>query len=433
MTLDGVTSDSSADQTISPELVLGKLADILIGKVALEVNRKLNAGEDVEAVLNFVYDSLGLIIPYDRIGVCLEEGGQLILTWMSRKYVGKHLRVGYSIPIKNTGLKKMFETGMPRIINDLPAYAQDHQDSESLRLSVEEGIRSSLSCPLITEGRLIGMVIFASCKLNTYNAAHIETFLEISEQVSAIVAIGRLRELHRGNGKSSTISMILHDLRAPLGIIQGNLELLLEEDWFQGLDCDDKRVFSTLLRNTLYMEDLIKQLADVEQIRQHKFSIDMEEVTLADFIREMAENGQALAKKKEIKFALQIESALPEKAAFDPLRMHQVLENLFSNAVKFSDRHSTITFSVRSEGNRLLFSVADQGIGIPESELPKLFREFGKTCVVPTEGEASTGLGLSIAKRIVDLHCGQMSVSSKVAQGSTFSFWIPTSREAVTH
>ncbi|HVK62650.1 MAG TPA: GAF domain-containing protein, partial [Bdellovibrionales bacterium] len=106
---------------------------------------------------------------------------------------------------------------------------------------MKEGIRSSLTCPLITEGRPIGMVIFASCKLHTYNEAHIETFLDIAEQLSAIVAIGRLRELHRGNGKSSTINMILHDLRAPLGIIQDNLELLLEEDWFQGLDCDDKR------------------------------------------------------------------------------------------------------------------------------------------------------------------------------------------------
>ena len=74
-----------------------------------------------------------------------------------------------------------------------------------------------------------------------------------------------------------------------------------------------------------------------------------------------------------------------------------------------------------------MFSVCDEGLGIPQSEISKLFHEFGKTSVRPTEGETSTGLGLAIAKRIVEQHQGEISVSSEVGKGSTFSFWIPLS------
>jgi signal transduction histidine kinase len=103
-----------------------------------------------------------------------------------------------------------------------------------------------------------------------------------------------------------------------------------------------------------------------------------------------------------------------------------VLENLFSNAVKYSRRGSEARFSFRREPDRLVFSVTDTGLGIPAEEIPKLFQEFGKTSVRPTEGEQSTGLGLAIAKRIVEQHKGQIMVESKPGPGSTFTFWIPS-------
>lgn len=98
---------------------------------------------------------------------------------------------------------------------------------------------------------------------------------------------------------------------------------------------------------------------------------------------------------------------------------------IFTNAIKFSKRGSSISFSVLSDLSRLTFTVSDQGQGIPIHELEKLFKEFGKTSTKPTERESSTGLGLAIAKKIVEQHGGEISAMSKPNEGSTFSFWLP--------
>ncbi len=103
----------------------------------------------------------------------------------------------------------------------------------------------------------------------------------------------------------------------------------------------------------------------------------------------------------------------------------QALENLVTNGIKFSHPLKEIVIGVNFESKRLNFSVSDQGQGIPKSELSNLFMEFGKTSVRPTGGEPSTGLGLAIVKRIVEAHGGEVSVTSTVGKGSTFSFWLP--------
>jgi signal transduction histidine kinase len=141
----------------------------------------------------------------------------------------------------------------------------------------------------------------------------------------------------------------------------------------------------------------------------------------------MGKYGKVLAQAKDISMIENFE-ALPQIASFDSDRVRRVLDNLFSNAVKFSHRGKRIVFSVRGGEGRLNFAVADQGLGIAENEISNLFREFGKTSTRPTEGENSTGLGLAIVQRIVNQHGGTVSVESRPQVGSTFSFWIPSNR-----
>ena len=109
----------------------------------------------------------------------------------------------------------------------------------------------------------------------------------------------------------------------------------------------------------------------------------------------------------------------------DRLKMHQVLNNLVSNAVKFSPRGSVVTVSVAREGAAVVVSVHDSGPGIPASEFEKLFKPFQQTTVRSAGGEASSGLGLSIVKPIVEKHGGRIWVESKVDVGSTFRVSLP--------
>ncbi len=102
-----------------------------------------------------------------------------------------------------------------------------------------------------------------------------------------------------------------------------------------------------------------------------------------------------------------------------------MLANLISNAIKFSHPETEITLSSAAGAGEIVISVADQGQGIPENELPLLFSDFGKTSAKPTAGERSTGLGLAIVKRIVEAHGGRVWAASRLAAGSTFSFSLP--------
>ncbi|MGZ3809367.1 MAG: sensor histidine kinase, partial [Bacteriovorax sp.] len=124
---------------------------------------------------------------------------------------------------------------------------------------------------------------------------------------------------------------------------------------------------------------------------------------------------------------LNVIGPLPKEARFDSIRIMQALENLIANAIKYSESSSKVTIDVivDEDRTRLSFFVKDQGPGIPETEMGKLFKEYGKTSVRPTAGESSHGLGLAIVKQVVAAHKGEVAVQSKVGVGSVFSFWIP--------
>lgn len=402
-------------------------------KLLREINRKLADGHDYSKILDFLFDSLDVFIPYDRISIALVEGEgtqrQVCSKWMKSKIHSSNIGPGYCAPLAGSSLETILETGSPRIINDLVQYGLDHPGSESTKLILKDGIRSSLTCPLRANIKFIGIVFFSSNNAQTYNGEHVETYLEIADELSLILAHSQLRR----NALSGVqnLRMILHDLRAPLGVIQGYLDLASEMDWFESLDVDAKKLFSILDRNSSYMLELLNELGELNRLSHQGEKIDLREVTLHGFVAELATRGRELAEKKDIGFAVLTTPGLPEKARLDMTKIRRVLDNLITNAVKYSARGTKIQLSIKRDHERLVFEVTDEGQGIPQSELPKLFREFGKTTVCPTEGEQSTGLGLAIAKKIVEQHGGEISIKSEVDKGSTFTFWLPLDEKAI--
>jgi signal transduction histidine kinase len=397
------------------------------GRLLAEINRKLSDGQDFMKLFDFLFGALDIIIPYDRIGIAVIEGEgnqrQLVTKWMTSKIPVSHIVAGYSAPLESSrSLLKILETGQPRIINDLVQYSHEHPDSESTKLILKDGIRSSLACPLRAGGKFIGVVFFSSQNVETYRDEHVQTYIEIAEELSLIIDHGRMRRNVLSSAQN--LAMVLHDLRAPLGVIQGFLDIASDADWYENLDSDARGVFSILQRNSKYMLELLNELSELSRLSAQG-AVDLREVTVREFIAELAMKGRELADKKEISFAITTSSGLPEKARMDSMKIRRVLDNLITNAVKFSARGTNVQLNIKREGARLVFEVRDEGQGIPESEISKLFREFGRTSVRPTEGERSTGLGLAIAKKIVEQHGGQISVKSEAGKGSTFAFWLP--------
>ena len=159
----------------------------------LHITSKINSGVTLDEVLQFVYEELDGIIPFNRIGFSLidEERGRVVARW-AKSDRPMHLPESYSALLAGSTLQTIFETGEPRIIGDLAEYGRLNPESRATVLILREGMRSSLTCPLVVKGAPVGFMFFTSTEPNTYNDAHVEFYQQIAGQLSVTVERGRL-------------------------------------------------------------------------------------------------------------------------------------------------------------------------------------------------------------------------------------------------
>jgi diguanylate cyclase (GGDEF)-like protein len=164
-------------------------ADALV-RLGESVNTGLLLGE----VLDQIFESFRSIVPYDRIGCSMleDEGCTVRAVWARSDVPAPKLRVGYAAPLAGSSLARIIETGRPRILNDLEQYLLDHPDSESTRLVVSDGVRSSLTCPLVALGKRVGFVFFSSNRPNAYSERHVELLMKVAGQISLVIEKSRL-------------------------------------------------------------------------------------------------------------------------------------------------------------------------------------------------------------------------------------------------
>lgn len=395
----------------------------------LALSADLNRGADLDHVLTNFYCGFKSHVPFDRIGVSLisDDGSTVRSIWAKSEYQPLLLGLGYQSPLAGSTLQTIIETQKPRIINDLQEYLIKHPESHSTRLVIKEGVRSSLTCPLIAEQKPIGFLFFSKNEPRAYENAHIETFSAITEHLSLVVArnidLDRLRRLN--DLKNKFLGIAAHDLRSPLALVQSYADMLSDPD--MAADEEKRSYFLGKIRTTTTrMLNLINDLLDISAIESGQLQLNLQPVNLVEFLQEAVGNHELTAKLKNIKVSGEIPGSLP-LVSIDSRRIAQVIDNLISNAVKFSPKGTEVRVTAELNKDLIKISVSDQGQGIPETELPKLFQEFGKTSVRPTDGEKSTGLGLAIVKKIVVGHGGTVGVSSIVGQGSTFYLTLPVS------
>jgi signal transduction histidine kinase len=233
----------------------------------------------------------------------------------------------------------------------------------------------------------------------------------------------RLRQAN--SFKSEILGTVAHDLKNPLGVILGRTEILKE--MVAGVGALDDSVLAQIAyirdaanRLTEMVDDLVMDaMADALDI-----TIRREPVDISVLVREVAEANRPLAARKEQTITL---SAPPNHTAMcDADRIREAIDNLISNAIKYSPIGGCIDIMVTQEAGNIMVQVKDQGAGLSPEDISRLFGRFQRLSAKPTAGETSTGLGLSIVKRIVDLHGGRITVESAGhAEGATFNMQLP--------
>lgn len=249
---------------------------------------------------------------------------------------------------------------------------------------------------------------------------HLENSRLLKEMTEANQALSDLNQL-----KNKFLGIAAHDLRNPLTSIIGFSDMFLEGD-MGSLDKDQERVIRLVASAGSQMLQLVNDLLDVSVIESGNLKLKPLKGDFKALIEERISIANVSAGRKNIR----IDSTLTDVSdlLFDSTRMAQVIDNLISNAVKFSDEGSLVQISLKQLNHQVEFSVKDQGPGLSEEDQKMLFGEFQKLSSKPTAGEKSTGLGLAITKKIIEAHQGQISVESKSGEGATFTVLLPYSQ-----
>ena len=220
---------------------------------------------------------------------------------------------------------------------------------------------------------------------------------------------------------SRFIGIAAHDLRSPLANILTAGQYLRET--LTDVGEDNEILLSFIPQQAHYMLSLISDLLDMSQLESGTFVLEREIIEIEPFVETIVRPHRSMAETKGIRILLNVTAS--GWVDVDPKRLRQVLDNLISNAIKFSPHASTITITVEREDSKVRFSVQDEGPGISEQEQARLFQYFSRTSARPTGNETSTGLGLAIARRVVEAHGGEIGVVSAPGQGATFWFTLP--------
>jgi PAS domain S-box-containing protein len=221
--------------------------------------------------------------------------------------------------------------------------------------------------------------------------------------------------------KSQMMQLASHDLRAPLGVAFGYLDVLLED--LQQLTPFHEKALRGIEAALNRMQTLVTELLDLDRIESGLDQLS-EPIDVAALVGAVVLDYAESARLKQQQLELHPDGDLPFIHG-DPLRLKQALGNLIHNALKYTPEGGQIIMRVSRVEQRVLIEVQDNGYGIPASAQTKLFQRFFRARVPGTEHIAGTGLGLSLAKAVIEQHAGEITVESDTGQGATFRVWLP--------
>ncbi len=420
-----------------------------------EVDRAILEARSSEEVARNAMSGLQELIPYLAAGVILldEEHRELrLLAWHTAEADGPAPgQITPTFPLADLeGVLPSLRAGEPWLIDDLATAETTERVTGLHRMHHIVGGRGFVGVPLIADGQLIGLLGVGYGEPAAFTPRHVEILQEVAVQIAIAIQQARLREqvehhaskleqrveerttaLERANARLSEVNeeleefayIVSHDLKAPLRAIT-QLTYWLSADYADVLDEAGQQKLRLLAGRAKRMHNLIEGILQYSRVGRTQER--QRPVNLDKLVREIIEN---LGPPSHI--TLTVEGKLPTVIG-DPTRLEQVFQNLVGNAIKFMDKpEGRIVIRGEDRGEFWQFSVSDNGPGIEEKHFERIFKIF--QTLTPRDGGAdgtgSTGIGLSLVKKIVERQGGRVWLESTPGEGSTFYFTWPKTKK----
>lgn len=278
--------------------------------------------------------------------------------------------------------------------------------------------RSILGVPLRVKDKVIGALEVLNKKdTKPFSEEEVALLSTLADQAAVAIENARLFQ------QSDQIADVVHELRTPLTSIVGYSKLLLQSDFEK--ETRDQFI-AVINREATRLGAMVNDFLDLARLESGRANLSFDLVDMREVIDDVAAVIQPQAEERNLELVLDLPPALPSVRG-DEKRMNQVLLNLASNAVKYNREGGQVCISAAVEGAALRIAVSDTGRGVRPEDMDKLFDKFQR--IEESEGSAKgTGLGLPITKQLVELHNGEMEVTSEWGKGSTFAFTLPVAR-----
>ncbi|MCB9438143.1 MAG: GAF domain-containing protein [Anaerolineales bacterium] len=401
----------------------------LVAEVTTAASSILDPAQLLKAVSNLTRDRFGLY--HAHVYLFDARGVNLVLAAGAGDTGDRMAQRGHSIPLlrEHSLVARAARTRQGVVSNDVTL------EPDFLPNPLLPFTRSEMALPIITSDEVIGVLDVQSNEPNHFTTEDVQILTTLAGQIAIaitnarlyqeqLLTAERLREVDKL--KSEFLASMSHELRTPLNSIIGYAEVML--DGLDGpLNEEMTEDVEAIHGSGKLLLNLINDILDLAKIEAGQMELDYQEIVLAPFLRQVLDTSQILVKDKDVVLQLELNENLPEILDADPIRIQQIINNLISNAAKFTE-HGSITLRAIADNGNLHISVIDTGTGIRADKLDVIFERFRQADQSSTRRAGGTGLGLDITRRLVHMHSGRIWVESEFGTGSVFSFEIPLHR-----
>lgn len=394
------------------------------------ISRMLSSTLDFNQVLQIILDTAAESVGAESTSILLEDSrtGELYFAAATGTPVEELRKV--KVPMDGSIAGSIYRTAQLQIVNE---FEKDPRHFKGVDEKIEHVTRSLLGVPMMVRQRCIGVLEVVNKRVGLFTEEDARILTDLAMQAALAIEnarlVARLREANQRLAeldklKSDFISIASHELRTPLGLILGYAAFLREQ-----VSADMGAQVEMVLRAATQLQNLIETMTNLSYLESGAMQLKREGLVLQDVVAEVVMEWRPMAENKH--------QTLRERYPTKPVRifadrsmLNTIIANILHNAVKFTPNGGLIEVSIMPQTSYVAVSVSDTGPGIPKEYLEQIFEPFFQVEDHLTRHHEGLGLGLSVAKEMVNAHGGRIWAESVLGRGSRFTFTLPTRLES---